>query len=276
MEEFRDRLAWIRRERGFKKPVDAARAFGWKEPTYYGHENGDRMPGRETAERYAKAFRVPLGWLLNGEGGRPDIMREEENSIRVMGRVGAGAEILPEFEQMDSYEGLYSVQTVLDLPHDAVAFEVAGESMVPKYEPGDIVVCRVSGAAPEDVVGAYAAIQTSDGRRFVKRLLKGAMEGTFDLESQNALPIRGVHILWTSPILAVIPAQQWRRLDGNARRKMLGTPAKDIALSEAEQIVSAHRDVMGIHGSRSKAVMTVAGSLPRPAAKSSKQRKPPG
>ncbi len=60
------RLAWAR-ERKYDTPLDAARALGVPEATYYGHENGNRGLTR-AARRYADFFGVNLEWLLYGRG----------------------------------------------------------------------------------------------------------------------------------------------------------------------------------------------------------------
>lgn len=62
------RLQWARRRAGYKRPADAAKAFGWNENTYKSHENGARGLRPKPAARYGRAFHVPAGWLLTGEG----------------------------------------------------------------------------------------------------------------------------------------------------------------------------------------------------------------
>jgi len=65
------RLQWARKNHGlYQSPTDAARAFGWPVSTYLGHENGDRVPGRPKAKRYAMAYGVRWDWILEG-GGDP-------------------------------------------------------------------------------------------------------------------------------------------------------------------------------------------------------------
>ena len=39
-------------------------------------------------------------------------------------------------------------------------------------------------------IGWEAAVRTADGKRYLKRIQRGATSGTFDLESHNAAPIR--------------------------------------------------------------------------------------
>jgi hypothetical protein len=72
-----ERLMQARAQAGYISPTEAARAFGWKEATYYAHENASRGLTRTTAERYARAFRVSASWLLLG-AGPPDIKSNGE------------------------------------------------------------------------------------------------------------------------------------------------------------------------------------------------------
>lgn len=68
LDEPDERLRWARERAGFKKATDAARRFGWNENTYRSHDNGTRDISRKAAARYARAYKVPIGWLLTGEG----------------------------------------------------------------------------------------------------------------------------------------------------------------------------------------------------------------
>jgi hypothetical protein len=62
------------RARRYRNGTTAARAFGWPESTYLGHENGSRALRPSTAERYARAYGVSLSWLLTGEAEAPAIL----------------------------------------------------------------------------------------------------------------------------------------------------------------------------------------------------------
>src|SRR6266849_3536226 len=87
------------------------------------------------------------GGLATAMGVRPGAVSEitpiidylELNSVPIMGRVGAGAAIEPEHEQV-SPEGLGEVQLPFPISEETIAFEVAGDSMLPKYENGDVIV----------------------------------------------------------------------------------------------------------------------------------------
>lgn len=67
-----ERLRWVRKNKTkFRSGAAAARAYGWTVSTYMSHENGQRTPSREAAQRYAAAFRVPWHWIFEG-GDRPE------------------------------------------------------------------------------------------------------------------------------------------------------------------------------------------------------------
>ena len=61
------------------------------------------------------------------------------NAVPIMGRVGAGAVIEPEHEQVPP-EGLGEVELPFPISEETIAFEVTGDFMLPKYENGDIIV----------------------------------------------------------------------------------------------------------------------------------------
>ena len=215
MTEANERLQAARLRAGFETATDAARAFGWNENTYRSHENGERGLKKEVAYRYAKALRISVGWLLTGDGAT-----DAANVARVMGYVGAGAEIEPDFEQVPD-EGLYEIELPFPIPPDAVAFEVRGDSMWPRYDDGDVVVCWRFSLGFDKVIGWEAAVRTADGRRFLKRIVYGDQRGTFNLESYNAPPIRGVHLEWVGQVNAVVRRGEWKQADARSASRRI-------------------------------------------------------
>lgn len=169
-----------------------------------------------TIAALAVPLRCSASWLLTGEGS------EDKNSqVPVMGRVGAGAEIMPEFEQLPP-EGLFEIDVLIPMPEGAIAFEVEGSSMWPRYDPGDVVICWREGTNIEGVLGHEAAVRTADGRRFLKRVLRGSSPETYDLESHNAEPIRGVKLEWVSGVEHVVRSGKWKKLSATERRRLIG------------------------------------------------------
>lgn len=170
-------------------------------------KNGDRRGvTTETLIALAPVLKTSAAWLLEGVGDPAPA-----NRVRIVGRIGAGAEILPEFEQIPP-EGLYEIEVPFPISADAIAFQVEGDSMWPRYDPGDVIICGREGANAEDIIGWEAAVRTADGKRYLKRIQRGAMAGTFDLESHNAAPIRSVRLEWAAEIQWVVRSGQWRRM----------------------------------------------------------------
>lgn len=176
-------------------------------------ESGARNLSVKNLNLIGHALTVAPGDLLS-KPGKPN------NVVAVMGRIGAGAEISPEEEQVPP-EGLYEIETFFPLPDDAIAFEVYGESMWPRYDPGDVIICWRQGVSAEEVLGWEAAVKTTTGHRYLKRVLNGASKGTYDLESHNAAPIRSVRLEWVAAIHTVIRSGQWRKLSEAGRANMV-------------------------------------------------------
>jgi SOS-response transcriptional repressor LexA len=177
-------------------------------------KSGDRRGvTTETLSALAPVLQTTAAWLLSGA-------RESSPTthVRVVGRIGAGAEILPEIEQIPP-EGLYEIEVPFSIPEQSFAFEVEGDSMWPRYDSGDVILCWREGASADEVIGWEAAVRTADGKRYLKRIRRGAIEGTFDLESHNAAPIRGVLLEWAALIQAVVRSGQWRRFTQGQRKK---------------------------------------------------------
>lgn len=208
-----NRIRELREERDMTIE-DVAEATGLSVSYVSRLENGARNLSLKNMNLFAHAFQVnPEDLIVKSE-------TERANVVRVMGRIGAGAEIFPDDEQVPE-EGLYEIETPFPIPDDAIAFEVNGESMWPRYDPGDIVICWRQGSIAEEVLGWEAAVKTTGGRRFLKRVVRGSEPGTFDLESHNAPPIRGVRLEWVASIQSVIRSGQWKKLSEAGRTKLL-------------------------------------------------------
>jgi len=139
--------------------------------------------------------------------------------VRFGGRVGACAEIMPVDEQMP--DGLYDIDVLAPVPEGAVARQVEGDSMFPRYDAGDVVICWGEPSSTTEIVGWEAAVRTSDGKRYLKRILQGQKKGTFDLESYNAPPIRGVKLEWVSRVHLVVRAGHWQRLSPREKIRLI-------------------------------------------------------
>jgi repressor LexA len=128
--------------------------------------------------------------------------------VPVMGRVGAGSIVEPDFDQA-APDGLYDVTLPFPIPDEMIGLVVEGDSMLPKYDPGDvIVVWREQRRSTISYLGQLVAVRTADGRRYLKKVFTGSAEGLYRLESFNAAPIADVAISWVGEIHAIVPAIQ--------------------------------------------------------------------
>ena len=90
-----------------------------------------------------------------------------------MGRVGAGATIEPEHEQVPP-EGLGEIELPFPIAEETIAFEVSGDSMLPKYENGDIIVVYREQRHPiSSFYGEEAAVRLKTGERYLKTIERG-------------------------------------------------------------------------------------------------------
>jgi repressor LexA len=150
----------------------------------------------------------PLGMTaLELEYGLDDASGSSQ--VPLMGYIGAGAEISPDFEQVPD-DGIEQISLPFHLAGDTIAFQVRGDSMYPRFNDGDVVIVwRDQQLRAESYIGLEAAVRTSDGRRFIK-IIRNGTSGLY-LESHNAPPIIGVALVWIGGVAATIPANQIRR-----------------------------------------------------------------
>lgn len=212
MGDINDRLRLARRRAGFASAAAAARKLGMKSSTYASHENGQTPPPPKAVRRYAKVFKASAAWILTGEG-----TAEARNLVPLVGRIGAGGDIDPEFEQVPE-GGFEDLDLAINIGVEAIAFEVTGASMRPRYDPGVIVVCSREGRDPEAFIGSEVAVRTADNKRFLKTLRPGRRRGLYTLESFNADPIEDVRLAWVGEILAIIPHRRRSHTQAQRRR----------------------------------------------------------
>jgi repressor LexA len=138
------------------------------------------------------------------------------NHVPVMGRIGAGATIEPEYEQVPP-EGLGEVELPFAIAEETVAFEVAGDSMLPKFENGDVIVVYRDQRHPlASFYGEEAAVRLKTGERYLKTIERGKSPNLVNLKSFNAKPIVGVKLEWIGEICMTLPRAQIGRMRAKA------------------------------------------------------------
>lgn len=180
----------------------AADALGVSRSQFIKLERNERRLTADYISRAARAF-----------GVRPsDIIDEPVNEgVPLMGYIGAGAEIEPDFEQVPP-EGLDQITFPIPLPEGLIAFEVRGDSMLPFYKDGHIVVVWEQQKRPlEAFFGEEAVVRTTAGRRFLKTVERGI--GGVNLRSFNAPVMEAQKLEWIGEIFAVMPRLQWKSIE---------------------------------------------------------------
>ena len=154
--------------------------------------------------------------LIKSSELQPIIDYLELDAVPIMGRVGAGASIAPEYEQVPP-EGLGDVQLPFPIAEETIAFEVVGDSMLPKYENGDIIVVYRDQRHPlSSFYGEEAAVRLKSGERYLKTIERGKTTHVVNLTSFNAKPISGVKLEWIGEICVTLPRGQIDRLRAKA------------------------------------------------------------
>lgn len=180
-----------------------------------------------TVSRWLKG-REPKGQAMERirslaiEAGVIERLPKPANQAPLMGRVGAGAEIMVEHEQVPA-DGYDLVELPFTFVDPVIAFEVIGDSMLPVYEPGEVIVClRDQVRSTDSYLGKRVVVRTVGGRRFIKRLMRGSHRGLYNLDSWNARTIEDVRLEWVGEIVAAVPNRGVvLKMDGDDRGAVL-------------------------------------------------------
>lgn len=141
------RLMRARRHSGYETAREAADAYGWNKNTYKSHENGKRGIRAEVARRYAAAFGVSAAWILTGEQPPQWAGDQAANLTNIPIRripkisyVSAGrfTDISDPYTTGDG-DGFVSIDDT-DVGARAFALEISGESMLPDFRPGEVII----------------------------------------------------------------------------------------------------------------------------------------
>lgn len=189
MKTVAERLRWARERAGYADAADAIARLGLTGSTYYGHENGDRTPRTPKLKEYAHIFNVPFVWLLEG-GTEPKELTNalpvsENASEPVERQIYASAPLLPVYglatggptghadfngEVVDRIARPPMLASV----NNAYAVYVSGDSMEPRYMPGETVYVHPGKPVRKGhfVVVQVAGVHDGDPPRgFVKRFV---------------------------------------------------------------------------------------------------------
>jgi len=117
-------------------------------------------------------------------------------------------------------EGLGEIELPFPISEETIAFEVSGDSMLPKYENGDIIVVFKEQQHPvSSFYGEEAAVRLKTGERYLKTIERGKSATQVNLTSFNAKPINGVKLDWIGEICVTLPRGQIGRLRAKAAKR---------------------------------------------------------
>ena len=202
-------------------------ARDWSQEEFAGElETSQATVSRWLAGAEPKGRRMERIRQLALESGVLEREPDRTNQAPLMGRVGAGAEIWVEYEQPPP-DGYDAVELPFSFPDPVIAFQVEGDSMLPAYEAGEVIVClRDQVRATDHYLGQRAVVLTAAGERYLKRIVRGPKKGLYNLESWNARTIEAVRIEWVGEIIAtVVPGAIRRIVRQQASRRPAG-PAR--------------------------------------------------
>lgn len=195
-------------------------------------ESGDVAGGvsSRTLDKLAPVLETTVDYLVSGQGDAE--ITGAWSTVKGMGYIGAGAQIEPEFEQVPP-EGLFSIDVPFAIPEGIVAFGVRGDSMLPRYDDGDVIlVYAEQHRSTESLLGEEVAVRTATGLRYLKRLMRGYHRGTFNLESWNSKTIEDIELEWIGEIYLTVRAGQIRRIEAKERAAVARRKARRDAETE--------------------------------------------
>lgn len=211
-----DRLRAARIGRGYKTAREAALAYAWNPNSYASNENGNAPYSFASAKKYGEAFGVRAEWLYDGASPEMDAVAasakaRSEILVPIIGRVAADPAGAVLFATGQSGGDL------VPLPpggtHKAVALLVVGHSMRGLVDEGGLIYFEDQRTQPSsDMLGEVVVVETDTDEVLVKRLLRGARAGLYDLESVVGPTRKDCKLRWAAHITAIIPPHQARRI----------------------------------------------------------------
>jgi transcriptional regulator with XRE-family HTH domain len=192
-----ERLKMLREKR-YQTVSAAAEALGKANSTYTQHENGLREISRKAAIEYARFFGTTVDFLLRGKTARKTT---QTFSLPLLGKVGAGAVVDLLADEVPGAP-LDDIEISFD---DDFVVQVTGDSMWPRFMPGEYIVVEGQPVSPMSLIGRYAVVQVEeDGRRLIKRILRGDKPGTVNLWSHKADEMKNIKVLGAWRIKCVL------------------------------------------------------------------------
>lgn len=186
-----DRLRQARIAAGFHDATEAAQRFGWRPPTYLGHENGSRGIKYDKAVAYAKAFKVSANWIL--DGGADSVVGADDGGSAeldalvpvydVAASAGHGSSV--DGEIIEAHIALsrdYLRDVIGASERNLKVIKVQGHSMEPTLNDGDLVMLD---ATKRDLSYDGLFVIRFDNALHVKRVGRAPKRGHVEIISDH-------------------------------------------------------------------------------------------
>lgn len=168
---------------------------------------GSKAPRTDTLAKLAAEAQVTFDWLMGGAGPEMAFTPDEgaqatgvdaKGRLPLIGFIGAGDKLY--------HFGIGETRLSEEAPpgvRRGLVAEVRGQSMLPVYRNGDMVVGAEHPGKIEELVGRDCFVQVVDGPLYLKILRRGA-KGRFNLESYNdSAIIANQAVEWAAPVVWV-------------------------------------------------------------------------
>lgn len=193
-----ERLEWAMSQHPGLSKAEVARAAGLKPVTFRSYFQGHASPPLDACMAIEAVLGVSGRWLFDGTGSRHTTDSDVGPAIPLAGVVSAGAEAVF-IDQSDTQAAPEVIRFPLSREH--IAFRVSGDSMSPRFMPGE----RLVFGAPRDpsgLINQEVMAQIKDGPLVVKVLRRGQEPGRWTLWSHNPAhpPIEDASIEWARPL----------------------------------------------------------------------------
>ncbi|SEN90304.1 Peptidase S24-like [Paracoccus alcaliphilus] len=174
-------------------------------------------PKVSTAFALASTIGMTVDEIIRLGEGAPSLIG---NFIPVIGEVGAGARV-PLTDVHENNGGMFSVAAPSQLLRRApastfAAVIVSGDSMMPMYQPGDILFYSraTHEGIPDEDIGRPCVVEDATGMAWLKQVRTGDEPGLFHLISlnPNADTMHNQRIKWASRVIFALPEDMVERI----------------------------------------------------------------
>ncbi|MFT8990429.1 MAG: helix-turn-helix domain-containing protein [Gluconobacter albidus] len=207
MDDWATRLKRLRTKTRLSQ-AKVARALGIAPASVAQWEIGRSKPSLDRLPAIASLYGVDLKDLCGPDLGSPleaikaaKIPENRRQSIQVAGFVSGADRVIMYTDGDITNDG------DVDLPfigYDGLILRVNGESMVPRYKPGEVVGIHLPGKEHFSLkmIGKDVVAKLTDGQIVLKTVMSGSDCNSFILASVNPMvaPIFNPEIEWVSPI----------------------------------------------------------------------------